>query len=367
MRVGVGVGVGFWGTLFNGKPLRGYGWRRFAVGVSFYRCCLRPLLFSADPESVHHFAMACLEVFGPSLRMFAPSLDSRLARSVFGVHFPSPVGLAAGFDKNAMALPGWEALGFGFAEIGTVTARAQPGNPKPRIFRFPELGAVVNRLGFNNQGAEVVASRLRALKASGAWPRIPVGVNLGKSKVTPLEEANEDYVASFKWLREFGDYFVLNVSSPNTPGLRQLQDKASLEGLLSAVQAENTERLPLLLKIAPDLEWAAIEEIISLVEAHGLAGLITTNTTIDHSCVIEARRQQGGLSGKPLKARALEVLRFVTARTKLPVIGVGGISSVDDALERLDAGAALIQIYTGLIYEGPGLARDIHRALLARG
>ncbi len=310
--------------------------------------------------------MTCLEVFGPKLRIFAPALDSRLAREVFGVSFPSPVGLAAGFDKNAVALPGWEALGFGFAEIGTVTALAQPGNPMPRIFRFPDLQAVVNRLGFNNQGAEVVAARLRGLKASGAWPRIPVGVNLGKSKVTALEDANADYVASFKQLREFGDYFVLNVSSPNTPGLRQLQDKESLAGLLAAVQAENTERRPLLLKIAPDLEWSAIEEIIALVEANGLAGVITNNTTIDHSCVAEARRQQGGLSGRPLKARSLEVLRFVTARTKLPVIGVGGIASVDDALERLDAGAALIQIYTGLIYEGPGLVRDIHRALLAR-
>jgi dihydroorotate dehydrogenase len=193
-----------------------------------------------------------------------------------------------------------------------------------------------------------------------------VGVNLGKSKVTPLEEADEDYVSSFERLREFGDYFVLNVSSPNTPGLRKLQDKASLESLLSSVQAANTTRLPLLLKIAPDLEWSAIEEILTLVEAHKLSGIIATNTTINHSCVPEARRQQGGLSGQPLKARALEVLKFITARTRLPVIGVGGIASADDAKRRLDAGAALVQIYTGLIYEGPGLVRDITNSLLRR-
>lgn len=310
--------------------------------------------------------MNCLETFGPRLQWLTPALDSGLSRTVFGVRFPSPVGLAAGFDKNAVALPAWELMGFGFAEIGTVTAKAQPGNPLPRLFRVPEIGAVINRFGFNNQGAEVVAARLRALKASGRWPQIPVGVNLGKSKVTPLEEANADYVESFRLLRGYGDYFVLNVSSPNTPGLRQLQDKGALDSLLAAVQAENREGVPLLLKIAPDLGWEAIEEIIGLVEARGLAGLIATNTTIDHACVPEAKRQQGGLSGKPLKARALEVLKFVCSRTKLPVIGVGGISTPDDVLERMDAGAALVQIYTGLIYEGPGLVKAAHRALMAR-
>lgn len=324
------------------------------------------MLFSFDPEDVHHFAMNCLETFGPRLQWLTPALDSGLSRTVFGVRFPSPVGLAAGFDKNAVALPAWELMGFGFAEIGTVTAKAQPGNPLPRLFRVPEIEAVINRFGFNNQGAEVVAARLRALKASGRWPEIPVGVNLGKSKVTPLEEANADYVESFRLLRGYGDYFVLNVSSPNTPGLRQLQDKGALDSLLAAVQAENREGVPLLLKIAPDLGWEAIEEIIGLVEARGLAGLIATNTTIDHACVPEAKRQQGGLSGKPLKARALEVLKFVCSRTKLPVIGVGGISTPDDVLERMDAGAALVQIYTGLIYEGPGLVKAAHRALMAR-
>ncbi len=307
--------------------------------------------------------MGFLEAAGPLLQMLTPTPDPRLERTVFGVRFPSPVGLAAGFDKNAVALPAWQALGFGFAEIGTVTAKGQPGNPKARLFRLPELEAVINRLGFNNQGAEAIAARLSELKASGGWPRIPVGVNLGKSKVTPLEEADADYVESFRRLREFGDYFVLNVSSPNTPGLRKLQDKSALESLLGAVQAANTTRLPVLLKIAPDLEWAAIEEILALVEAHSLAGIIATNTTIDHSAVAVSRRQQGGLSGQPLKKRALEVLRFITARTTLPVIGVGGIASADDAMERFDAGAALIQIYTGLVYEGPGLVRQILKAL----
>lgn len=307
--------------------------------------------------------MGCLESAGPLLRYFARTADPRLAKTVFGVRFPSPVGLAAGFDKNAIALAAWEALGFGFAEIGTVTARSQPGNPKPRLFRLPELEGVINRLGFNNEGAEAVAARLCALRQSGGWPRIPVGVNLGKSKVTPLEKAPDDYVESFQRLRPFGDYFVLNVSSPNTPGLRKLQDKASLEELLSAVQAVNTTRLPLLLKIAPDLEWGAIEEILALVEAHRLAGLIATNTTIDHSQVPMEKRQQGGLSGQPLKKRALEVLRFITARTTLPVIGVGGIAGADDAKARFDAGAALVQIYTGLIYEGPGMVRSILQSL----
>ena len=350
----------------RGIPLICHPKAGFVGMVSIYRHFIRPLFFSADPESVHHFAMGFLEAFGPLMRFFAPSLDARLGREVFGVRFPSPVGLAAGFDKNALALAAWEALGFGFAEIGTITAKAQPGNPRPRLFRLPELEAVINRLGFNNEGAQGIARRLETLRADGGWPSIPVGVNLGKSKVTPLEEATADYVTSFRRLRGLGDYFVLNVSSPNTPGLRKLQDKAALEELLGAVQAENTGSAPLLLKIAPDLEWPAIDEILALVEANKLAGLIVTNTTIDHSSVPEARRQQGGLSGRPLRERSFEVLKFVVSRTRLPVIAVGGIGSADEALRRLDAGAALIQIYTALVYEGPALIHAIHNALLSR-
>jgi dihydroorotate dehydrogenase len=328
-----------------------------------YHRCVRPLFFSFDPESVHHFAMGCLEAAGPLLHHLTEPLDKRLERNIFGLTFPGPVGLAAGFDKNAVALPAWEAMGFGFAEVGTITAKAQPGNPKPRLFRIPKQHAVINRLGFNNEGADCVAARLAALRRSGHWPHFPVGINLGKSKITPLEHATADYVCSFQKLCTLGDYFVLNVSSPNTPGLRKLQDRLALDELLGAVQAVNCAKAPLLLKIAPDLDWAAIEEILELVESHKLAGLIATNTTIDHSPIPENQRQQGGLSGQPLKARALEVLRFVTKHTRLPIIAVGGIGSEDDAKQRFDAGASLVQIYTGLIYEGPGLVRRIHRAL----
>jgi dihydroorotate dehydrogenase len=282
----------------------------------------------------------------------------------------NPVGLAAGFDKNAVALPAWQALGFGFIEAGTITALPQPGNPKPRIFRVPEIGGLINRMGFNNDGSEAVALRLEELKGSGLWPSIPVGINLGKSKVTPLEEATGDYLRSFERLFPLGDYFVLNVSSPNTPGLRSLQGKAELDELLGSVQAANRakrEPKPLLLKIAPDLEFAQIEEILELVTAHGLAGLIATNTTLDHSPVPAGRDETGGLSGRPLRARSTEIVRFITARTPLPVIAVGGIFDADAALEKLDAGAALVQLYTGFIYRGPALVKEICAALEQRG
>ncbi len=335
------------------------------MSFSPYQSLLRPLLFRIDAEQVHHLAMAALAGPGRWIAPLLPPSDARLARDVFGVRFPNPVGLAAGFDKNAVALPAWAGLGFGFAEVGTITARAQPGNPKPRIFRVPEIGGLINRLGFNNDGADAVADRLAHLRKSGRWPAMPVGINIGKSKVTPLDEAAADYLLSFERLQHFGDYFVLNVSSPNTPGLRALQDRAALDSLMGHMQRRNTGR-PLLVKIAPDLEWSAIEEILGLVEEHGLAGIIATNTTIDHASVPEAARQQGGLSGRPLRARSTEVVRFITARTKLPVIAVGGVFSADDALEKFDAGAALIQLYTGFIYEGPGLVRRICDALLAR-
>lgn len=334
---------------------------------SLYKETVRPFLFLADPEAVHHFAMAALKTSGSLLAPFAPKHDPRLARTVFGVTFPNPVGLAAGFDKNAVALPAWAALGFGFAEVGTITARAQPGNPKPRIFRVPERGALINRLGFNNDGCDAVASRLQRLRESGQWPRMPVGINLGKSKVTPLQEATGDYLLSFERLKNLGDYFVLNVSSPNTPGLRELQDRGALHELLGTIQGRNTARRPLLLKIAPDLEWASIEDILRLVEEHELAGIIATNTTIDHSGVPPQREQQGGLSGRPLRQRSTEIVRFIAERTNLPVIAVGGIFDGDSALEKFDAGAALVQIYTGFIYEGPGLVKKICRALLRGG
>jgi len=311
--------------------------------------------------------MDSLALFGPLLQRFGPASDPRLARTVFGLRFPNPVGLAAGFDKNGVALPAWQGLGFGFAEIGTITARAQPGNPKPRIFRVPESRALINRLGFNNEGCDAVAARLQRLRETTQWPSIPVGINLGKSKVTPLTEATADYLLSFERLQHFGDYFVLNVSSPNTPGLRNLQDGPALDELLGHIQRRNTVGKPVVLKIAPDLEWAAIEEILALTEEHKLAGIIATNTTIDHSRIAAEHRTQGGLSGAPLRERATEVVRFIAQRSKAPVIAVGGIMSADDALEKFDAGAALVQLYTGYIYEGPGLIGKICRALLQRG
>ena len=327
---------------------------------------LRPFLFALDAERVHHLAMGALTRGGPIIRRFAPAGDRRLERTVFGVRFPNPVGLAAGFDKNGVALQAWPAFGFGFAEIGTITARGQPGNPKPRIFRVPECLGLINRLGFNNDGADAVAERLRRLYYRGRWPTIPIGINLGKSKVVSFEEATNDYLLSFERMRQWGDYFVLNVSSPNTPGLRALQDRPALDHLLGTIQRRNTEKKPLLVKIAPDLEWQPVEEIIQLAQDHGLAGIVATNTTVDHSAVPPHRRQQGGLSGLPLRQRSTEVVRFIRERSTLPVIAVGGIVDVDSALEKFDAGASLVQLYTGFIYEGPRLIRDICRALLNR-
>jgi dihydroorotate dehydrogenase len=326
-----------------------------------YRRLVRPLLFRFDAERVHHVAMAFLHGVGPLMQLIQRQLGSHFGREreVFGLKFPNPIGLAAGFDKNAHVLPAWEGLGFGFAEVGTITAKAQPGNPKPRLFRVPEIGGVINRMGFNNDGAAVVAERLEQLRGTPRWPRFPVGINLGKSKVTPLEEATSDYLASFGLLRELGDYFVLNVSSPNTPGLRKLQDRGALGELFQAVQGANAGRKPILVKIAPDLTWEAVDDVLALVEEHGIAGVIATNTTIDHSSVPEGRRETGGLSGKPVRARATEVIRYITSKSKTPVIGVGGIFTADDVREKMDAGAVLVQVYTGFIYQGPGMVRAI--------
>ncbi len=334
--------------------------------MSFYKSIVRPLLFLSDAETIHHRAIRVLELMGPMWARFTPQADPRLARRVFGLNFPNPIGLAAGFDKNAVALPAWEALGFGFAEVGTVTSRAQPGNPQPRIFRIPECGGLINRLGFNNQGCDAVASRLQRLRDSGKWPKIPVGINLGKSKVTPLQEATEDYLLSFERLKNLGDYFVLNVSSPNTPGLRQLQDRAALHELLGTIQGRNQSGRPVLLKIAPDLDWAAIGEILQLVEDHRLAGIIATNTTIDHSSVPIHQREQGGLSGRPLRERSTAIVRFIAERSKIPIIAVGGIEDLASAEEKFDAGASLVQIYTGFIYEGPNVVRNICRGLVKK-
>jgi len=337
------------------------------MASAFYTRILRPLLFSLDPETAHHLAMRSLDVASGSapllaaLRRFQPAPRPT---QLFGLEFPNPVGLAAGFDKNGVALPAWEALGFGFVEIGTVTAKAQPGNPKPRIFRYPDQRALINRLGFNNDGADVIADRLRKLRASGRWPRIPVGINIGKSKVTELADAPEDYRYSFQRLHEFADYIALNVSSPNTPGLRSLQESEALHALLRTIAVENrASSKPILLKVAPDLSEPDLRAAIAACEEHGVAGIIATNTTLDHSAVPAERDQTGGLSGAPLRDKSTAFIRAISRETKLPVIGVGGIVDAASAREKFAAGAQLIQVYTGYIYRGPALLDEICREL----
>ncbi|MEV1330987.1 quinone-dependent dihydroorotate dehydrogenase [Micromonospora costi] len=328
---------------------------------------VRPVLFrigGGDAEAAHEWTLRRLAAVSRSPALLA-ALRARYAvrapRTVFGVEFPNPVGLAAGMDKNGVALPAWPALGFGFVEVGTVTAHGQPGNPRPRLFRLRESEAVVNRMGFNNAGAEALAARLAAL------PRplgVPLGISLGKSKATPIEDAVEDYRASYRALRAHGDYFAVNVSSPNTPGLRSLQDRAHLDALLAALVGEK----PVLVKIAPDLTEPAIAELLEVCLARGAAGVIATNTTLARDGLAAADRprgaETGGLSGRPLAARAREVVSFVHRETggRLPVIGVGGIVDPDDAARMIDAGASLVQLYTGFIYRGPALVRAAARA-----
>ena len=330
---------------------------------TIYERLVRPALFSLSAEKAHDLAIRSLRAASNSpaalwqLERFAPR---PLPKTVFGLTFPNPVGLAAGFDKNGVAIPAWAALGFGFVEVGTVTARPQPGNPKPRIFRYREQGALINRLGFNNDGADVVARRLRSLRESGRWPAIPVGINLGKSKVTPLEAAVDDYLYSFRLLAPLADYVVLNVSSPNTPGLRSLQERDALQQLLRAVASENQAgRKPLLLKIAPDLSHDDLNQVITTAEQNGMAGLIATNTTLDHSVIPSSLDQTGGLSGRPLFAKSTEFVRAIRARSTLPIVASGGIFDAATAREKIEAGADLLQVYTGYVYRGPGLISEI--------
>ena len=330
---------------------------------AFYQRFVRPLLFSLSPEAAHNLAIRNLRAashWPGALRQLERFQPAPKPTTVFGLTFPNPVGLAAGFDKNGVAIPAWAALGFGFVEVGTVTAKPQPGNPKPRIFRYPDQQALINRLGFNNDGADVVAARLRSLRASGRWPAIPVGVNLGKSKVAPLEQAVEDYLYSFRLLAPLADYIVLNVSSPNTPGLRSLQQHDALEELLRAIRRENeTTPKPVLVKIAPDLSLADLEPIIATSEQNGLAGIIATNTTLDHSAIPKRADQTGGLSGVPLREKSTEFVRAIRSRSQLPIVASGGICDAVSAREKLEAGAQLIQVYTGYVYRGPGLLRSL--------
>ena len=309
-------------------------------------------------EAAHNLAILGLRMTPPSLLRAAFGATPQKPTKLFGLTFPNPVGLAAGMDKDASALCAWETLGFGFVEAGTITALAQPGNPKPRCFRYPSQQALINRMGFNNSGASVAAVRLARQKASGRWPRVPVGINIGKSKLTPNEQAASDYATSYKLLLPFGDYFVINVSSPNTPNLRALQDRDSLAEIIRTLKRINNIK-PLLVKIAPDLTDEAVRDIAALAESEHLAGLIATNTTLDHSSVPKDSDQQGGLSGTPLRQRSTEVLRIMRSATDLPIIASGGIMDAASAHEKLEAGASLIQLYTGFVYHGPELIRDI--------
>jgi dihydroorotate dehydrogenase len=330
-----------------------------------YQRVVRSALFrmgGGDAEVAHERTLrmtARLSAFPPIVAGLRRYFGGGTPRTVFGVRFPGPVGLAAGMDKDGRALRAWPAFGFGFVEVGTVTWHAQPGNPRPRLFRLPASEAVINRMGFNNGGAAALAARLCALGPLA----VPLGVSIGKSKVTPVEEAVEDYRSSLEVLAPYADYFAVNVSSPNTPGLRGLQDKAALDTLLGALETT----VPVLVKIAPDLTEQAIADVLEVCAARGVAGLIATNTTLSRDGLATedsaAAAEAGGLSGRPLTARALDVVTFVAKETggDLPIIGVGGIHTVDDALRMVDAGASLVQLYTGFIYRGPGLVRSINR------
>ncbi|MCX6937494.1 MAG: quinone-dependent dihydroorotate dehydrogenase [Verrucomicrobia bacterium] len=343
-----------------------------------YRTFAKPLLFRLDPEEAHERGVTALATLGritPLCRALEAwnRLGPKLHRPVkaFGLEFPNAVGMAAGFDKNARAWQAAAALGFGHVEIGTVTALAQDGNPQPRLFRYPEQKAVINRMGFNNEGSEAVAARLATQPGVGRR-RIPLGINLGKSKVTPNGEATQDYLTSFGRLADYADYLVVNVSSPNTPGLRALQDEKPLRELLGALSAANQARgagrKPLLLKIAPDLSWPQIDAALGVVAEFGLAGIIATNTTLARPGYFESIGQAGGLSGAPLLRKSTQIVSYIAKATggKLPIIAAGGITDPAGASEKLDAGATLVQVYTGMIYEGPFFAAELARACAER-
>ncbi len=331
-----------------------------------YKSLIRPLLFKFDPEEVHHFTFSFLKNFGFLAKLFLPKPieDRRLEREVFGLKFKNPVGLAAGFDKDAKLFNELSDLGFGFIEIGTLTPKPQAGNDKKRLFRLREDSAIINRMGFNNGGVDEAIERLKKNK------NVLIGGNIGKNKATPNEEAVNDYKICFEKLFPYVDYFVVNVSSPNTPNLRELQDKKPLMELLSTLQSLNLEKpkqKPILLKIAPDLTDEQLLDIIDIVKETQIAGVIATNTTLSRDNLIsENKSEMGGLSGKPLTKRSTEVIRFLSEKSgkAFPIIGVGGIHTAHDALEKLEAGASLVQLYTGFIYEGPELINQINREIL---
>lgn len=337
-----------------------------------YKLIIRPILFCFDPEKVHYFIFSFLRFCNkiPGISSCVKSLyevkDSRLEREVFGLKFKNPVGLAAGFDKEAKLYSELSTLGFGFIEIGTLTPKPQDGNPKKRLFRLKLDSAIINRMGFNNGGVKEAVERLKKNKG------VLIGGNIGKNKVTPNEEAVKDYEICIDTLYDYVDYFVVNVSSPNTPNLRELQDKEPLTQLLQLLQDKNMTKpkaKPILLKIAPDLTDEQLIDIIDIVAVTRIAGVIATNTTISREGLLsEAKNETGGLSGKPLTKRSTEVIRFLSEKSNkaFPIIGVGGIHTAEDAMEKLEAGASLVQLYTGFIYEGPALIRNINKALLKK-
>ncbi|NNK86717.1 MAG: quinone-dependent dihydroorotate dehydrogenase [Flavobacteriaceae bacterium] len=335
-----------------------------------YKLLIRPLLFLFDPEGVHHFTFFLIRFLFriPGVSAIFRSLylirDKRLERELFGLKFRNPVGLAAGFDKDAKLFRELYGLGFGFIEIGTLTPKPQPGNPKKRLFRLRADSAIINRMGFNNGGVEEALHRLKKNKD------VLIGGNIGKNKITPNESAMNDYRICFNALFDYVDYFVVNVSSPNTPNLRALQDKEPLTELLLNLQEENRKHhkmKPILLKIAPDLTDGQLVDIIDIVNDTGIQGVIATNTTVSREGLKSVNRDEvGGLSGKPLTDRSTEVIRFLSTKSNkaFPIIGVGGIHSEQDALDKLEAGADLLQLYTGFVYEGPGLIKRINKAIL---
>lgn len=343
---------------------------------------IKPILFKFDPEDVHYFVTRNLKRFNrfPGGASLSKALwdvkDSKLEREVFGLRFRNPVGLAAGFDKNAEMMGEMANLGFGFVEIGTVTPLPQPGNDKPRMFRLPADSALINRMGFNNFGVDIAAERIAAFRRDpkNANKGLIIGGNIGKNKVTPNEEAVSDYIKCFDRLFDVVDYFVVNVSSPNTPGLRALQEKGPLMEILNTLQQRNNKNgisRPILLKIAPDLTDSQLDDIVDIVQQTGIAGVIATNTTISRDDLVSPSKlkdEMGGLSGVPLTKRSTEVIAYLHKKSNgsFPIIGVGGIHSAEDAIEKLEAGASLVQLYTGFIYEGPGLIGRINKKILNR-
>lgn len=335
---------------------------------------IKPLLFQFDPETIHYVVTGALRrvnrIWGVKslFKNLYQLEDKRLFREVLGLKFKNPLGLAAGFDKNASMIEELAEFGFGFIEIGTVTPLPQPGNEKPRMFRLPQDDALINRMGFNNQGVDVVAARLKQVNRKG----LIIGGNIGKNKLTPNEDAVSDYIKCFDRLFDVVDYFVVNVSSPNTPGLRELQEKEPLKHILNTLQQRNNKNQisrPILLKIAPDLTNSQLDDIIEIVMETKIAGLIATNTTISRYDLVSSenlKKESGGLSGKPLTVRSTEVIRYLSEHSNksFVIIGVGGIHSPEDAIEKIQAGASLIQLYTGFIYEGPGLVKRILQGLL---